>query len=208
MKVSYSSLKKVTSFLPPEIIAILLIVALPVAGIMIASNKIGSLVVPHKADTSPSTLSTTSSPSPDSGPSPDPILGEKTQDSFKSLIDDPSPLPSSFSFPTPSPTPITQYVPLIITVRPSPSPTPTSLNLSPTQFYDPEVEDKLAKLRQTLQNIEKQPVAMNVIEGRKRRAYEDWAKNNAEVYSIIVNTRYKNDLNSILAIYGLYEYML
>ena len=84
--------------------------------------------------------------------------------------------------------------------------TPTPIFVTPTPitiYINPEVETKLAELRQTLQNIENQPVSMAVIEGRKQRAYQDWIKNNPAIYSAILSSRYINDLNAILRAYGL-----
>lgn len=69
---------------------------------------------------------------------------------------------------------------------------------------NPQVETKLEELRQTLEGIYQQPVAMNVIYGRLQRAYQDWIKNNSEMYSTILgSTKYSDQLNSILAGYGL-----
>ena len=84
--------------------------------------------------------------------------------------------------------------------------TPTPIFVTPTPiaiYINPEVETKLAELRQTLQNIENQPVSMAVIEGRKQRAYQDWIKNSPAIYSVILSSRYINDLNAILREYGL-----
>jgi len=48
---------------------------------------------------------------------------------------------------------------------------------------NPEIEAKLTELRQTLENIQNQPVAMNIIEGRKQRAYQDWVNNNLDIFA-------------------------
>lgn len=79
------------------------------------------------------------------------------------------------------------------------------LNSDPEQKTqpNPEIEAKLSELRQTLDHIQNQPVAMSVIEGKKQRAYQDWVKNNPEVYSKILGSSYINDLNAILKAYGL-----
>jgi len=70
-------------------------------------------------------------------------------------------------------------------------------------YVNSEVEAKLAELRQTLENIQDQPVAMDVINGRMQRAYQDWMSNNPSIYSAILSSRYTNDLNIILREYGL-----
>lgn len=67
-----------------------------------------------------------------------------------------------------------------------------------------QIEDKLAELRQTLDTIQNQPVAMNVINGKKQRAYQEWITNNQAIYSKILNSsNYANQLNTIKTIYGL-----
>jgi len=67
-----------------------------------------------------------------------------------------------------------------------------------------EIEAKLEELRQALQYEEGRAVAMNVIQGRKQRAYQDWVSNNQGIYAQILNSNYyANQLNSILAAYGL-----
>jgi len=63
---------------------------------------------------------------------------------------------------------------------------------------------KLDELKQIFENIQNKPVAMNVIEGRKQRAYQDWVKNNPEIFSQIQSSRYVSDLNAILTAYGMY----
>jgi len=70
-------------------------------------------------------------------------------------------------------------------------------------YVNLEIEAKLDELRQTLNTIRNQAVPMNVIEGRKQRAYQDWMLNNSAIHPIIIGSRYANDLNSILIIYGL-----
>lgn len=85
----------------------------------------------------------------------------------------------------------------------TPTPTP-SIETTPIPIYtNPEVETKLAELRQSLENIQNQTVAMNIIVGRTQRAYQDWVTNNPTVYSAILSSRYISDLNSILRAYGL-----
>lgn len=79
----------------------------------------------------------------------------------------------------------------------TPTPTPVAI------YINSEIETKLAELRQTLENIQNQPVAMNIIEGRIQRAYQDWIKNNPAIYSAILGSRYINDLNAIIRAYGL-----
>ena len=79
----------------------------------------------------------------------------------------------------------------------TPTPTPAAV------YVNTEVESKLAELRQTLEYIQNQPVAMNVIYGRMERAYQDWINNNPEIYAVILGSRYTNDLNAILRAYGL-----
>lgn len=86
-----------------------------------------------------------------------------------------------------------------ITPTPTPSPTPTPVPI----YTNPEVETKLTELSQTLENIQNQPVAMNIIVGRTQRAYQDWIANNSAIYSVILSSRYISDLNSILRAYGL-----
>ena len=76
----------------PEIIAIALIIGIPAIGVIVLSNKISKSAVTSQP--SPS-LSVEIKPSPPPSPSPDAALGEKTQDSFKSFFDDPSPSSSS-----------------------------------------------------------------------------------------------------------------
>jgi len=79
-------------------------------------------------------------------------------------------------------------------------PTPTPVLFQP----NPGIVAKLDELRQTLSSIQNAPVAMNIIEGRKQRAYQDWMQNNVEIYTIISNSGYySNILNSILRAYGL-----
>ncbi len=68
----------------------------------------------------------------------------------------------------------------------------------------PEIEAKLDELRQKLEYIQNQPVAMNVIEGRKQRAYQDWVNNNPEIFVQIQSSHYASQLNAILTAYGLY----
>ena len=81
----------------------------------------------------------------------------------------------------------------------------TTLTPTPVTIYiNSEVEAKLAELRQTLDHIYNQPVAMSVIYGKMQREYQDWAKNNPEIYAAILGSRYINDLNAILVAYGLY----
>ena len=86
----------------------------------------------------------------------------------------------------------------------TPTPTPILAPSTPVAIYiNSEIETKLAELRQTLENIQNQPVAMNIIEGRTQRAYQDWIKNNPIIYSAILDSRYINDLNATLRAYGL-----
>lgn len=86
-------------------------------------------------------------------------------------------------------------------ITPTLTPTPTS---TPVPIYiNSEVETKLSELRQTLENVQNQPVAMNIIIGRTERAYQDWTANNSAIYSEILSSRYINDLNAILRAYGL-----
>ena len=42
---------------------------------------------------------------------------------------------------------------------------------------------------------------MNVIQGRKQRAYQDWINNNQEIYAAILGSRYINDLNTLYKAY-------
>jgi hypothetical protein len=71
-------------------------------------------------------------------------------------------------------------------------------------YVNLEIEAKLDELRQTLNAIRNQAgLTMSVIEGRKQRAYQDWMLNNSEIHPLIIGSRYANDLNSILIIYGL-----
>lgn len=70
-------------------------------------------------------------------------------------------------------------------------------------YVNSEVETKLAELRQTLENIQNKPISMNIIEGQKQRAYQDWINNNSSIYSAILGSRYTNDLNTLLRGYGL-----
>ncbi len=74
---------------------------------------------------------------------------------------------------------------------------------TPTIFYSQEIENSLSQLNQTLTGIENTPVAMNIIEGKKNRAYQDWVNNNQGLYSTIQNTHYKTQLNTILSSHGL-----
>lgn len=84
------------------------------------------------------------------------------------------------------------------------TPRPVLVIQTPRPIYvNTEVETKLNELRQTLQNIQDQPVAMNVIIGRSQQAYQNWISSNPDVYSIILSSRYINDLNAILRTYGL-----
>ncbi len=83
-------------------------------------------------------------------------------------------------------------------VTPTNTPIPT-----PTPFVSPAIENALSQLNQTLTNIQNQPVAMNIIEGRKQRAYQDWVNGNQAIYSQIMGSRYKNDLNAILTAHGM-----
>lgn len=84
------------------------------------------------------------------------------------------------------------------------TPTPVLPTQTPTPIYvNTEVEVKLNELRQTLQNIQNKPVAMNVIIGKSQQAYQDWIRDNPTIYSIILSSRYINDLNAILQAYGL-----
>jgi len=84
-------------------------------------------------------------------------------------------------------------------------PTYTITPITPTAIYiNSEAETKLTELRHTLENIRNQPVAMNVIEGKSQKAYQDWVNNNQEIYAQILNSsNYSNQLNSILRAYGL-----
>lgn len=68
---------------------------------------------------------------------------------------------------------------------------------------DPEIEAKLNELRDTLGNIQNQPVAMEIIEGRLSRAYQNWISGNSEIYNKIVSSWYSTKLNTILRSYGL-----
>jgi len=69
---------------------------------------------------------------------------------------------------------------------------------------DSAIMTKLDELRQSLSNIQNQPVPMNVIEGRKQRAYQDWMQNNADVYGTVSgNTYYLNQISSIKQAYGI-----
>ncbi|NQU83863.1 MAG: hypothetical protein HQ536_04075 [Parcubacteria group bacterium] len=113
-----------------------------------------------------------------------------------------TPTPITTSSPTPTPTPMP--TPTTPAVQPTQAPTsiPTLIP-QPTIYVNPGIEEKLAELRQTLDHISNQPVPMNVIYGRMGRAYQDWIKNNPEIYSAILGSRYINDLNAILRAYGL-----
>lgn len=75
-----------------------------------------------------------------------------------------------------------------------------SQSSSPTQISDPQIESALSALQTTLSNIENATVPMSVIEGRKKRAVQDWEKQNPNVFSSSV---YVNRLNAILSSYGL-----
>ena len=80
------------------------------------------------------------------------------------------------------------------------APTPTPVPFQP----DPGIVAKLDELRQTLSSIQNTPVAMNIIEGRKQRAYQDWMQNNSDTYSSVFgNSYYSNILNSIKQAYGI-----
>lgn len=70
-------------------------------------------------------------------------------------------------------------------------------------YVNSEIESKLAELRQTLSNIQNQPIAMDVMNGKMQRAYLDWINNNSSIYSAILGSRYINDLNTLLRGYGL-----
>jgi hypothetical protein len=112
--------------------------------------------------------------------------------------------PTSTSTPTVTQTPYTpqptQTPTPTATLTPTPLPTPIPL---PTLYINSDIEGKLAELRATLNHIYNQPVAMNVINGRLQKAYQDWIKANLEIYSMILGSRYINDLNAILRAYGL-----
>lgn len=83
---------------------------------------------------------------------------------------------------------------------PVPTPSPTLTPFQP----DPIITAKIDELRQTLSNIQGQPVAMNVIEGRKQAAYQKWMQNNFDAYAVISgNSYYLNLLNSIKGAYGI-----
>lgn len=69
-------------------------------------------------------------------------------------------------------------------------------------YIDPTIEAKLDELKQAFENIQNQTVAMNIIEGRKQRAYQDWVENNLEIFSQIQNSHYASELNAILTAYG------
>lgn len=86
-------------------------------------------------------------------------------------------------------------------ISPTNTPIPT-----PIPFVSPEIEATLAQLNQTLTDIENKPVAMNIIEGRRQRAYEDWVSSNQALYAQIVGSRYKNNLNAILTAHGMWFY--
>jgi hypothetical protein len=88
------------------------------------------------------------------------------------------------------------------------NPTSTPVPPTPTPFYSQTIEDALSQLNQTLTNIENQPIAMNVINGKRDKAYQDWVSNNQQIYSDIVNTHYKGNLNAILVAHGLNYYVI
>lgn len=115
----------------------------------------------------------------------------------------PKPTSTPYLAPTQQPTPISTPTTIVI-IQPTLTPTPTLMPTSqPSIYINPEIEAKLAELRETLDHIYNQPVAMNVIYGRMQRAYQDWVKDNPEIYSAILSSRYINDLNAILTAYGL-----
>lgn len=100
---------------------------------------------------------------------------------------------------TPQPASTIIYVEVVLTPTPEPTLVPTT---QPAPYINPEIEEKLAELRQTLEYIQNQPVPMSVIEGRKQKAYQDWISNNPEIFALIQGSRYIYQLNSILASSG------
>jgi hypothetical protein len=79
-----------------------------------------------------------------------------------------------------------------------------SITNTPEPLYiNLDIEEKLNELRNILNDIQGESVALSVIEGRKLRAYQDWIQNNYDAYSSILNSRYITDLEAITTSYGL-----
>lgn len=191
---------------------------------LIILSATGVAIASRQANKAKPEISTVESitPSPDPEPSPTPtltpspakkpsaktntnVLGTTTSDSNTNAV----------VTPQPTQPPTQQYVPNtsssqpinVIIIQPTTPPAPTATP-TPIPFVSPEIEAALAQLDQTLTNIENQPVAMNIIEGRRQRAYQDWVNNNQAIYAQIVGSHYKNNLNAILTAHGMWYYTI
>lgn len=74
---------------------------------------------------------------------------------------------------------------------------------TPTPFISSDIETALSQLNNTLTSIDNQPIAQNVIDGKKQKAYQDWVNTNQSIYSLILSTHYKSNLNTILIAHNL-----
>ncbi|MCX6784284.1 MAG: hypothetical protein NT141_04475 [candidate division WWE3 bacterium] len=74
----------------------------------------------------------------------------------------------------------------------------------PAVYVNPDVEAALQSLRDKLNSTSNNPfLSATAKRGQISGAYRTWIGENQSVYSIISTTRYKTDLNTILAAYGL-----
>lgn len=74
---------------------------------------------------------------------------------------------------------------------------------NPGTQNSPEIEDALNALRAELQRISDQAVWMEVMQGRKQKAYQDWVGANSGIYSQIMQSHYKHQLDAIKIQHGL-----
>ena len=187
------------------------ITALVTTGVLAASKTVfnptvqESLPLPNQVDKEqPEILGASES----EGKTKEILTPAQAPDSFSNEIPQPTPTltvtPTPYLISTPQSTPTSIAPTTVIIIQPTEVPTSIATPIpQPTLYVNPEIEAKLAELRQTLDDIYNQPVPMNVIYGKMERAYQDWIKNNSEIYSAIPGSRYINDLNSILKAYGL-----
>lgn len=192
-----------------------IIVTLIIFGASIAIKNQQEKVLGIKKEIRTPISSITPPPQPTNTPSSTPIIEIKQKKSSVLLsnptntpiVQRPNAMPTQevrHILITPTPTPTSTPSPFVFpTSIPTSTPIPT-----PTPFFSQEIENALSQLDQILTNIENKPVAMNVIEGKRQRAYQDWVNSNQSIYATITVTIYKGRLNAILIAHGLNYFVI
>lgn len=188
-----------------RIFLVVLVLLLPITGIYLYADHVQK----NSGQVKAAQIKAFRIPTPTSTIAPTPTIQQNIQST--DIYTAPQLKEANNPTPTNAPTTTTVQNNTYIYIQPTSTPVTVSNNNvlaptsvpTPTTFYSQQVEDALSQLTQTLTNIEKEPIAMNIIDGRRQSAYQSWVGNNQQVYSIIQSTTYKGRLNAILEAHGL-----